>query len=224
MTNPKVTAWSGLIISSCLIGLAIFLSAGTIHYWQAWLTLAVGAVCSTPITLFMMRDPALLASRSKGGPTAEQRPIQKIIVMFLILPTVATFIVPGLDRRYGWSNMPAWLCIVGEAFTIASFWMAYRVFKENRFGSSTVEVVKDQKVVSTGPYAIVRNPMYSVAVLYFISIAFALGSWWALIPAVLTLPAFVWRLLDEEKFLAEHLPGYAEYRAAVRWHLIPGVF
>jgi protein-S-isoprenylcysteine O-methyltransferase Ste14 len=102
--------------------------------------------------------------------------------------------------------------------------MVYRVFKENSFGSSTVKVVEGQKAISTGPYAIVRNPMYSSAALYFIAMSFALGSYWGLIPAILTILGLVWRLSDEEEFLAKNLDGYNEYRAKVRWHLIPGIF
>jgi protein-S-isoprenylcysteine O-methyltransferase Ste14 len=113
---------------------------------------------------------------------------------------------------------------VGDILIAASIWLNYRVFEENSFGSSTIEVVKDQKVISTGPYRFVRNPMYSSAVLFFIAMSLALGSYWGLIPAILTVPAFTCRLFDEERFLAENLPGYAEYCANVRWHLIPGVF
>ena len=102
--------------------------------------------------------------------------------------------------------------------------MVYRVFKENSFGSAIVEVVNDQKVISTGPYAIVRNPMYASATVYLIGVPLALGSYWGLIPAVLTIFGLVWRLFDEEKFLAQNLPGYQEYCARVRWHLIPGIF
>ncbi len=102
--------------------------------------------------------------------------------------------------------------------------MVYRVFKENSFGSTTVEITNGQRVITTGPYAIVRNPMYSSAAVYFIGLPLALGSYWGLITSVLTIFGLVWRLSDEEQFLAEHLPGYAEYCAKVRWHLIPGIF
>ena len=102
--------------------------------------------------------------------------------------------------------------------------MVYLVFKENSFGSTTVEIAKDQKVISTGPYEIVRNPMYASAAVYFIGMPLALGSYWGLIASVLTIIGLVWRLFDEEKFLAKNLPGYTEYCAKVRWHLIPGIF
>jgi protein-S-isoprenylcysteine O-methyltransferase Ste14 len=103
-------------------------------------------------------------------------------------------------------------------------WMVYRLFKENSFGSATVEVRKGRKVISTGPYAIVRHPMYSAAAVYFIGMSLALASYWGLIAAALALLGLVWRLVDEEKFIAENLPGYREYCAKVRWHSIPGIF
>jgi protein-S-isoprenylcysteine O-methyltransferase Ste14 len=224
MKNPKAKIWSGLVIFFVLIALVLFLSAGTIHYWQAWVFLGVGAVSSVLLTLAIIKDPVLLESRTKGGPSAEERPIQKIIVLCTGLPYITSFIVPGLDRRFGWSRMPAWLSIIGDFLIIVSIWMAYRVFEENSFGSSIVKIGKDQEVISTGPYAIVRNPMYASAAVYFIGMALALGSYWGLAPSILTILGLVWRLFDEEKFLAQSLPGYTEYCAKVRWHLVPGIF
>jgi protein-S-isoprenylcysteine O-methyltransferase Ste14 len=224
MKNPKVKIWLSLIVSSALIGLALFLSAGTIRFWQAWVYLGVSAVTGVLLTLYVINDPILLENRSKAGPIAEQRLTQKIIVSVIGLPCVATFIVPGFDHRFGWSSVPPWLSIAGNLLILLSMWMVYRVFKENSFGSATIEIGKDQRVISTGPYAIVRNPMYSSAAVYFIGMSLALGSCWALIPAILTILGLVWRLFDEEKFLAENLPGYSEYSTKVRWHLIPGVF
>jgi protein-S-isoprenylcysteine O-methyltransferase Ste14 len=224
MTNPKVKLWLLLIIATILIGLALFLSAGTINYWQAWVYFGASAVSNVPLTLHIMNDPILLENRTKAGPTAEQRPLQKIIVASLMIPYVAAFIVPGLDHRFGWSSVPSWLSIIGDILIIVAMWMVYRVFKENSYGSATVEVAQDQKVISTGPYAIVRNPMYASAAVYFIGLSLALGSYWGLIPAALMILGFVWRLFDEEKFLARNLPDYTDYCAKVRWHLIPGVF
>jgi protein-S-isoprenylcysteine O-methyltransferase Ste14 len=223
MKNPKARMWFVLVINSVLIGLALFFSAGTTNYWQAWVYLGLGTVSSVLLTLTVIKDPVLLESRTRFGPTAETRTIQRIIVLCAGFPAVAAFIVPGLDRRFGWSIVPPWLSIVGDILILASMWMVYRVFKENSFGSSTVEIARDQQVISTGPYALVRNPMYSSAAVYFIALSLALGSFWGLIPSVLTILGLVWRLLDEEKFLANNLPGYQEYCAKVRWHLIPGI-
>jgi protein-S-isoprenylcysteine O-methyltransferase Ste14 len=187
-----------LIASFVLIGLALFISAGTINYWQAWVYLGVGAASSVPLTLHILNDPIQLENRTKAGPAAEQRPIQKIIVTCSGIPGIAAFIVPGLDHRFGWSSVPPWLSIVGNVLIIVAMWMVYQVFRENSFGSATVEIAQDQQVISTGPYAIVRNPMYSSAALYFIGMSLALASYWALIPAILTILGLVWRLFDEE--------------------------
>jgi protein-S-isoprenylcysteine O-methyltransferase Ste14 len=224
MENPKLRMWLWLVLSFILIALALFLSAGTLNYWQAWVYLAVGAASSIPLTLYIISDPILLENRTKAGPSAEQRPFQKIIVLCLGLLGMAAFIVPGLDHRFGWSRMPTWLSLVGNLLILLGTWMGYRVFKENSFASATVEIGTDQKVISTGPYAIVRNPMYSSAAMYFIGMSLALGSYWGLIPSALIIVGLVARLLDEEKFLLKNLPGYTDYCARVRSRLIPGIF
>jgi protein-S-isoprenylcysteine O-methyltransferase Ste14 len=222
--NPKTKMWLWLIISSILIGLALFLSAGTIDYWQAWVYLGVSAASSVPLTRHILEDPILLENRTKAGPTAEQRPVQKIITACLAIPGIAAFVVPGLDYRFGWSSAPAWLSIIGNVLIIVAMWIGYRVFKANPYGSATVEIAQGQEVISTGPYGIVRNPMYSSAAVYFIGLSLALGSYWGLIPAILMILGLIWRLFDEEKFLTQNLPGYADYCAKVRSHLIPGFF
>jgi protein-S-isoprenylcysteine O-methyltransferase Ste14 len=222
--TPKTKMWLWGIIAFVLIALALFVSAGTIDYWQAWAYLGVSATTSIPLTLYIINDPILLENRTKAGPAAEQRPVQKIIVACIAIPYIAGFIVPGLDYRFGWSSVPSWLSVAGDILIIVAMWVVFRVFKENSYGSATVEIARDQKVISTGPYAVVRNPMYSGAVVYFTAMSLALGSYWGLIPAALMTLGFVWRLFDEEKFLAQNLPGYTDYCAKVRWHLIPGVF
>jgi protein-S-isoprenylcysteine O-methyltransferase Ste14 len=223
--GPKERVWLLAIVGTVAVGLVIIVSAGTIYYWQAWVFLALLAVSGLSINLYLTKhDPALLASRTKFGPGAEQRPVQKFIVALMSIPAIGGFIVPALDHRFGWSSVPLWLEIAGNLLFILSMWMVYRVYKENSFGSATIEIAKDQKVITTGPYAIVRNPMYASAVLFYIGMTLALGSYWGLIPALLMIPAFALRLFDEEKFLAINLPGYTEYCAKVRWHLIPGIF
>jgi protein-S-isoprenylcysteine O-methyltransferase Ste14 len=216
--------WTGLVVTSVLMGLALFISAGTLDYWQAWVYLGVVTASSVPVTLSVTRDPILVESRTRGGPTVEKRGIQKVIVLCAVLPAIAAIIVPGLDHRFGWSSVPTWLSVAGNLLVIASLWMVNRVFKENSFASTTVEIASGQRVVSTGPYAIVRNPMYASAVVYFIGLSLALGSYCGLIASVLTILGFAWRLIDEERFLAQNLPGYSEYCTRVRWHLIPRVW
>lgn len=224
MRNATTTLWRNLVLGYGLIALILFLSAGALHFWQAWVFLAVCAVTSLPLTLFIVRHPLLVESRARAGPGAEQRGIQKIIVWALMPVWISAFIVPGLDQRFGWSVMPPSISILGNLLILASMWLVYRVFEANPFGSATVEVTESQRVISTGPYAVVRHPMYSGATLYFVGSALALGSYWALVPAALMGLGFAWRLRDEEHFLAAQLPGYTAYCAKVRWHLIPGLF
>ena len=224
MKNPKTKMWLALVVAFVLIALTLFLAAGTLNYWQGWVYLGVSAVSSVLLDLSIMKDPILLENRTKAGPTAEKRAIQKIIVLCAGISAIAAFIVPGIDRRFGWSSVPPWLSIAGDLLVILAMWMVFRVFKENSFGSATIEVANDQKVISTGPYAIVRNPLYASAAVIFIGMSLAMGSYWGLIPSILTIFSLVWRLFDEEKFLVQNLSGYKEYCTKVRWHLIPGLF
>jgi protein-S-isoprenylcysteine O-methyltransferase Ste14 len=223
MKNPKTKMWLETVAISVLVALVLFISARTIDYWQAWAYLGVSAVSSVLLVLFISKDPILLENRTRAGPTAEQRTIQKIIVLCAGLPAIAPFIVPGLDRRFGWSNVPSWISIPGNILIIVAMSMVFRVFKENSFGSATVEVSKGQRVISTGPYAIVRTDVRERGSLFHwnvLSARLLLGA----IASALTILGLMWRLFDEEKFLAKNLPGYAEYCARVRWHLIPGIF
>ena len=145
MKNPKTKMWLETVAISVLVALVLFISARTIDYWQAWAYLGVSAVSSVLLVLFISKDPILLENRTRAGPTAEQRTIQKIIVLCAGLPAIAPFIVPGLDRRFGWSNVPSWISIPGNILIIVAMSMVFRVFKENSFGSATVEVTKGQK-------------------------------------------------------------------------------
>jgi protein-S-isoprenylcysteine O-methyltransferase Ste14 len=224
MKNPTVKLFMMTVISLIVISLALFLSAGTLAYWQAWTYLAVALLASVPYVKLMLKDPVLRKGRTKLGPLAEKRPIQKIIVALSGLPGIALFIVPGLDYRFHWSSVPFGLTLAGDVLIFVSMWIVYRAVKENSFGWATIEVSENQKVISTGPYAIVRNPMYASALVYFIGMSLALGSYWSLLPAALTTFGLVWRLFDEEKFLSANLSGYKEYCTKVRWHLVPGIF
>jgi protein-S-isoprenylcysteine O-methyltransferase Ste14 len=224
MKSRKAKLWLKTVVTLVLMGFVLFLTAGTFNYWQAWAFLGVGVVSNGLLTLSITRNPTLLENRSRFGPAAEKRTTQKIIVLCAGIPAVATFLIPALDRRFGWSNVSDWLSIVGDVFIMAGLGMVYRVFKANAFGSATIEIADDQKVISTGPYAMVRNPMYAGAAVYLIGTSLALGSYWGLIAAALTVFGLVGRLFDEEKFLAQNLPGYTEYCAKVHWHLVPGIF
>lgn len=225
MASLTVRAWLSLAVLAVIVGALLFGGAGTLRYWQAWLYLTLFVVLSIALTLDLLRrDPALLERRMKGGPTAERRPAQRRIMLGASLGFVALIVVPALDRRFGWSSVPMPVVILGEALFVVGFAFIGRVYRENSYTSATIEVAADQRVVDTGPYAVVRHPMYASALLYLAGTPLALGSYWGLLGLALILPSLVWRLLDEERMLAAELPGYAEYTARVRSRLIPGLW
>jgi len=200
----------------------MFGGAGTLDWWQAWLYLVVYFGASIAITLYLVRkDPALLARRMRGGPWAEKQPVQRVIMVLASVAFIGLTILPALDKRFGWSHMPAWIVIVGDVLVAVGWLGIYRVFRENSFTSATIELAPDQRVISTGPYAIVRHPMYSTALVMLLGAPIALGSWWGLIALAVISPALIWRIFDEEKFLATNLAGYAAYKEKVRYRLIP---
>jgi protein-S-isoprenylcysteine O-methyltransferase Ste14 len=221
--NTKVLF--SLVILILIMAALIFIPAGTLNYSQAWLFLAVYFASSLGITLYLMKkDPALLQRRMRGGPTAEKQPTQKIIQTLTSLSFIALLVVPALDHRFGWSHVPPAVALLGDALIVLGFLGVLRVFKENTYTSSTIELAADQQVISTGPYALVRHPMYAAASGLLIGIPIALGSFVGLIAFATIAPVLMWRLLDEEKFLAANLPGYIEYQKKVPHRLIPGVW
>jgi len=205
-----------------VMGLVLFISAGTIRYWQAWTYLLLFVGMSAVITLDLLRrDPALLERRLKGGPTAERRPVQRLIMLGASLGFIALLVVPALDRRFQWSVVPIGGILTGDALFALGFAFIWRVYRENTFTAATIEVTAGQRVISTGPYAIVRHPMYASALLYLVGTPLALGSYWGLLALPLMLPFLFWRLIDEERLLARDLPGYTDYQQRVRYRLVP---
>jgi protein-S-isoprenylcysteine O-methyltransferase Ste14 len=204
---------------------ALLLPAWSLRFWQAWVYWALfGAFVVLSSWYFVKNDPALVRRRLHVGPTAEREHSQKIIqglaggLVFLV------FLVPGFDHRFGWSAVPTPLVWLGDVVMLAGWLFVFRVLRENTFAASTITVEAAQRVISTGPYAWVRHPMYAGSAVAFLATPLALGSWWALLPALLLCATLVVRLRDEERYLTLHLPGYDEYRCRVRWRLLPGVW
>jgi protein-S-isoprenylcysteine O-methyltransferase Ste14 len=225
MNVLNAKAWLGAVALAVAMGLALFVPAGTVRYWQGWVFLAVFFGASSLGMVYLMNhDPALLRRRLRGGPLAETERSQQIIMVFASLGFVGLLVVPGVDHRFGWSNVPPHLVALGNILIAVGFYGVYRVFRENTFTAPTIEVAADQRVVSTGPYAVVRHPMYIASLLYLVGMPLALGSYWGLVVFVLMLLIILWRLLDEERVLAGRLPGYTAYMRRVRWRLVPGVF
>jgi len=225
LNNLGVRACLALIALAAVMGLLLFIPAGTIRYWEAWVYLSIFTGASLITTIYLMiTDPALLERRMKGGPAAESRPAQRVIMLVVSVGFIALLVVPGFDRRFGWSDVPLTVVILGDVLVATGFFLIALVYRENTYTSATVEIAKDHKVISTGPYAIVRHPMYASASLYLIGTPLALGSYWAFLPLLAMMPFLIWRLFDEERLLATELPGYTEYQQRVRHRLVPFVW
>lgn len=223
--NLNVKARLSLFVLGVVMGLLLFLSAGLVVYWQAWVYLSIFLGASHLITLYLLRrDPALLERRMRGGPTAEKRAPQKLIMLGASAGFVALLVVPALDRRFGWSEVPLGLVIAGDLLVLTGFYFIFLVYRENTYSSATIEVAEGQSVVSSGPYAVVRHPMYASALLYLIGTPLALASYRGLLALGAMTPFLIWRLLDEEQLLARDLPGYREYQQRVRYRLVPFVW
>ena len=225
MNRLLLKAFAGLLFLFVAMAALLFVPAGTTDYWQAWMFLAVYFACSIALSLYLMiADPALMQRRMRGGPTAEKEPVQKIIMIIASLGFVGLLVVPALDHRFAWSQMSPIMALAGDALVVIGWLAIFVVFRENSFTSATIELAPDQKVISTGPYALVRHPMYAGALVMLLGIPIALGSWWGILVFAAILPALIWRLFEEEKFLARKLAGYVEYQHKVRYRLIPAIW
>jgi protein-S-isoprenylcysteine O-methyltransferase Ste14 len=202
--------------------LFLFLPAWSIHFWQAWLYIVLFGVSVSAITWWLQRhDPELLRRRLAAGPKAEKDPRQKRIQKIASLAFIAIFVVSGLDQRFRWSTVPTGVALLGDLLVVLGLWIVFLTFRENSYTSAVIETSAGQPVVSTGPYSAVRHPMYAGALLMLLGTPLALGSWWGLVPFLILLLTIIWRLREEERFLARDLPGYDEYRAKVRHRLVP---
>jgi len=207
-----------------VIGLAllIFVPAGTIAYWQGWVYLAClfGPMLGV-LQYFLRRDPAVLARRMK---TREREGEQKAIVAIMGIVTLAGIAIAGLDARFGWSAIPAAVVLAADAAVLLGYSVFFLTMRENAYAARVVEVEQGQRVIATGPYAIVRHPMYLGAILLFLATPIALGSYWAVPAFIPIVPLLVMRIRNEEQVLTRDLPGYAEYRRKTRFRLIPGIW
>lgn len=217
--------WLALAAFVLVLLICTFFPAGTMDYWQGWVVLAVYLGSSLAVLWYLLRyNPALMERRMKSGPAAEQEKSQSVVIIVISLCFFLLFVVSSADYRYQWSDVPIVLVILGDLLIIAGWYVVYLVFRENSFASSTIEVVGEQRVITTGPYAVVRHPMYAGAILWSAGVPLGLGSYWGLAVLVIIIPAFLFRLVREERYLSGHLPGYTEYLAVVRWRLVPGIF
>ncbi len=205
-----------------IMGAVLFVPAGTLAYWQAWVYLAILLIPMAAVMMYLLKhDPALLERRMR---LREKEAPQKTIMKFSYLVFVIAFMLPGLDRRLGWSHVPLGVVLAADVLVLLGYGLFVLVLRENSYASRVVEVAQGQKVISSGPYALVRHPMYLAAVTMYGFTPLALGSYWALLPTLLIGGVVVMRILNEEKVLLRDLPGYREYTQKTRYRLIPGVW
>ncbi len=225
MGNLILKSILGLAFLMLIMAGALFVSAGSLNFWQAWVYLAVFMVCTLFITAYLIKyDEKLLARRIKAGPVAEPQQRQQIIQSLASLFFIGQFIVAGLDHRFHWSEVPPAVSVISDLFVVLGFVVVFLVFRENSYTSAIIEVSNEQKVIASGPYSMVRHPMYAGASLLLIFSPLALGSWVALPFALPLILVIVTRLREEEKYLLVNLNGYEAYRQSVRYRLVPFIW
>jgi protein-S-isoprenylcysteine O-methyltransferase Ste14 len=225
MSKLAIKATLGLAQLAAVMGVVLFVAAGSVRFIEGWIFLAVFSGSSFAITVYLMkRDPALLERRTQAGPVAEKHRSQKIIQAIASVSFLSTLIVPALDHRFHWSHVSIAVVVFGNALIVLGFAIIFVVFRANTFTSGVIEVTDGQRVIETGPYAIVRHPMYSGALVMFVGVPLALGSIVGLTTFVPFAAAIVWRLLDEERFLSRSLPGYTAYCEKTRRRLVPRIW
>ncbi|MBQ7331466.1 MAG: isoprenylcysteine carboxylmethyltransferase family protein [Oscillospiraceae bacterium] len=218
LINALVKFFCGLL----LVGLLIFLPAGTLTYTHGWLLVGLlfGPMLIAGFVMFF-KSPAFLAKRLD---VKEKQATQKGVVAFSGLMFIAGFVVAGLDFRFGWSKMPSAVIIIASVLFLAAYALYAEVMRENAYLSRTIKVEEGQKVVDTGLYGVVRHPMYMATILLFLMIPLILGSWYALIVFAFYPAIIITRLKDEEELLTRELPGYAEYKQKVKYRIIPFIW
>jgi protein-S-isoprenylcysteine O-methyltransferase Ste14 len=219
-TIPKVLVIG--LVELVVLGLMVFLVAGTIDYWQAWAFLVVFALLGWIPGIYLLRtNPVAVQRRMRGGPTAETRIMQKVVMGGLWLSLAAMVVVSALDHRFGWSSVPTAISLVGDVLVAVALGSAMVVVIQNSHAAATVRVEAGQKLISTGLYGLVRHPMYTGNVIMMVGIPLALGSYWGLVFVIPGVILLALRIRDEEKLLQEELDGYREYTQMVRYRLVP---
>ena len=202
--------------------LLLFLPAGTVNYWQGWAFLGVFVVVSLAPTMYLGKvDPATVQRRMNAGPRAETRPVQKAVVVGIVVCFCALLAVSGLDRRFGSSTVPTAVSVLGLVMVAVGLGMSMLVMFQNRYAAANIVVEKDQPLVTMGLYGVVRHPMYSGSVVMMIGMPLALGSYWALLVAIAALVLLVIPIVDEENMLSQELTGYRDYMQKVHYRLVP---
>jgi protein-S-isoprenylcysteine O-methyltransferase Ste14 len=207
------------LIATAAFGALLFIPAGSLRFWQGWVYLVTSLVSTLFAFVYFYRyDPQLVERRLRRKEHIRE---QKIIMKFFYVAVSIVYVLPGLDHRFGWSRPPLWLTILSQAIVCGGYLMTFWVMKVNRFAASTIQVEPGQRVISNGPYRIVRHPMYLGASVMLLFTPMALGSYYALPAFSLLVPIIVFRLLNEEKVLRQELSGYSEYCLRTRFRVVP---
>lgn len=218
--NTKLSKQKAFLVSVIILivlGVVLFLPAGSLRFWEAWIYWSGFSVLTLFITIyFLKKSPELLSRRMRYKEKETTRKPPAILNLFFLC-----FVIPGLDFRFHWSAVPVWLVIAANAIVFLGYIFIILVFKENSYASTIIQVEKEQRVITTGPYAIVRHPMYLGLLLMILFTPLALGSYWAVIPALLCIPMNVFRIKGEEEVLLRDLTGYKDYCLKTRYHLVP---
>lgn len=220
-----LSAFTSGLFGIALLAATLFWPAGTFDYWQGWVFIAVFmATTLVPSVYLAIKNPATLERRMHAGPTAETRIVQKLVIWGVVASAFGAFVLSGLDHRFGWSDVPTAVVVLGNVLVAVGLILAQAVVFQNNFAGASIQVEAEQPLVSTGLYGWVRHPMYFGAVLMMFGTPLALGSYWALLVSIAAIPIFGVRIADEEKMLRTELNGYNEYTEKVRYRLLPYVW
>jgi protein-S-isoprenylcysteine O-methyltransferase Ste14 len=218
----------GMLTLALLFGVPIFGGAGTFDWPQGWICLLLQVLGATALTLVLLRrDPALLAERLKPLSQADQPAWDRILMRIIMAVLLVWLALTAADaRRFQWSHVPLWGQVTGAVLQVIGYWIVERTMRENTFLAPVVKLQQERghRVVSTGPYAMVRHPMYAGGALMFVGFPLLLGSWWGQLGTLAMILLLAVRISREEQVLRQGLPGYDAYAARVRYRLVPGLW
>jgi protein-S-isoprenylcysteine O-methyltransferase Ste14 len=224
-TKTAIALVATSLVGIVAFGMVLFWPAGTFDYWQAWAFIAVFSLCTlVPSIYLLVKDPDALRRRMHAGPGAETRTVQKIVMAGGVLLVPGVMVFSALDHRFGWSDVPAAISVIGLALVGVGLSLSQFVVIQNSYAAATITVEESQRIVSTGLYGLVRHPLYVGVIIMMAGVPPALGSWWGLLVLIPCFAGLAVRIADEEKMLEQELAGYREYEQKVRYRLVPLVW
>ncbi|MDD1750518.1 MAG: isoprenylcysteine carboxylmethyltransferase family protein [Methanothrix sp.] len=220
--NLLANVLAKFIVGIIVVGVVIFVPAGSLSFWNGWLYLVVlGGLMTCALIYLYLKDPTLLEERLK---TEEKQKEQKIYQVVSLVWSLFLFIIPGLDYRFGWSSVPSWLVVAAVVIMVASYTMFFAVMVQNKYASRVIKIQDGQRLIDRGLYSIVRHPMYLAGTILFTASPVVLGSFYALLLSPFLPLLLVYRIKNEERLLLAELEGYGEYTKRVKYRLVPHVW